>query len=183
MRAMLDRIYLSAGAISGLSIILICLVILARVVGRWLGIVIPSSDDFAGYLLASSSFLALAYTFRSGAHIRVSLFTSRLSKNTLLWVDRSVLTFAACLVSYLAYQLGYMVWESWVFEEVTSGYIPMPLWAVQLPMSIGAFIFAIAIIDSSVCSWLFKTPIPKSDEEMLAESETIEMPSEGTRHE
>lgn len=177
MRTILDKVYAFAGAVSGLSIVIICLVILTRVIGRWFGIVIPSSDDFAGYFLASASFLALAYTFRNGAHIRVSLFTSRLSKATLLWLERLVLTIAALLVIFLAYQLTYMVWESWAFDEVTSGYIPMPLWAVQLPMSVGAVIFTIAVIDSAICSWLFGTPIPKSAEEELAESDTIEMPT------
>lgn len=177
MRTILDKLYLSAGVISGVSIIIICLVILARVIGRWLGIVVPSSEDFAGYLLASASFLALAYTFQSGAHIRVSLFTSRLSKKTLLWVDRAVLAIAALIVCFLAYQLIYMVWESWIFEEVTSGYIPMPLWLVQLPMSIGAVIFAISIIDSAFCCWVCKTPIPKSEEEQLIESSEIHMES------
>ncbi|MEI8632394.1 TRAP transporter small permease subunit [Vibrio sp. PP-XX7] len=47
-------------------------------VGRWFGVIIPSSDDFAGFLLAASSFLGLAYTFRAGGHIRVSLFTAHL---------------------------------------------------------------------------------------------------------
>ncbi|MFV0573866.1 MAG: TRAP transporter small permease [Vibrio sp.] len=175
MRAVLDKIYLASGAIAGISIILICLFILARVFGRWFGIVIPSSDDFAGYLLASASFLSLAYAFKSGAHIRVSLFTSRLAENSQLWVERIILVFASLLVCFLAYQLVYMVWESWDFEDVTTGYIPMPLWLVQLPMSIGAVIFAISVIDITFCSWIYKTPIPKSEEELLAESETIDM--------
>ncbi len=170
MRILLDKVYQLAGALSGLSIVLICLVILARVMGRWFGIVVPSSDDVAGYLLATASFLALAYAFRSGTHIRVSLFVSRLSAMQVLWVERGVLTLAAALVSYLAYQLCAMVLESWQFAEVTSGYLPMPLWAVQLPMATGAAIFAISVIDSALCSWLFATPIPKSEEELLAES-------------
>ncbi len=175
MRRGLNTLYLSSGVVSGFCIVLICLVILTRVVGRWFGVVIPSSDDLAGYLLASASFLALAYAFQSGAHIRVSLFTSRLPQRSLLWVERAVLTLAALFVSFLAYHLGNMVWESWEFEEVTSGYIPMPLWAVQLPMAVGAAIFALSVIDSALCNWLFGTLIAKSEEEQLAESSHIEL--------
>lgn len=175
MRTILDRLYLASGAVSGIGIVLICLIILARVVGRWLGILIPSSEDFAGYLLSASSFLALAYAFRSGAHIRVSLFISRLPANALVWVDRFVLTIASILVCFIAYHLTYMVWESWDFEEVTSGYVPMPLWLVQLPMPVGAIIFAISVLDSTYCSWVFKTPIPKSEEEKLAEANELNM--------
>lgn len=182
MRTVLDKLYLAAGAISGLCIVLICLVILTRVIGRWFGVVIPSSDDISGYLLASASFLALAYAFRSGAHIRVSLFTSRLSDNVVIWIERAVLSLASLFVSFLGYQLVYMVWESYEFDEVTSGYIPMPLWLVQLPMAIGAVIFALAIIDSAVGSWLFSTRIPKSEEESLAESMPVEMPLNKESH-
>lgn len=175
MRAFLDKIYVSAGVMSGICIVLICLVILARVVGRWLGIVVPSSDEFAGFLLASASFFALAYTFRHGGHIRVSLFISRLSERQAIAVERVVLSLASVLVAYLAYQLGFMVWESWDFEEVTSGYVPVPLWIVQLPMAIGMVIFAVSVIDQTVSHFLFGARIPKSEEESLAESQRINL--------
>ncbi len=175
MRALLEGLYRGAGILSGICIVSICLIILARVIGRWLGIVVPSSDDFAGYLLAAASFLALAYTFRQGGHIRVSLFTSRLAETSMIKVERGVLLVASVLVVYLAYQLGFMVWESWDFEEVTSGYVPMPLWLVQLPMAVGMVVFAIAVIDQTLCHFLYGTRIPKSEEESLAESQKIEL--------
>lgn len=179
MRSALDKLYLISGAISGLCIVLICLVILTRVVGRWFGLVIPSSDDIAGYLLAAASFLALAYSFRAGSHIRVSLFTSHLSSKALLAIERIVLTFASFLTIFLAYHLTYMVWESWDFEEVTSGYIPFPLWAVQSPMAIGAILFCIAIVDLTFDCWFNGTLIPKSEEEELADAGPIDMDVQG----
>lgn len=172
MRGILDNIYRVAGAISGICIVIICITILVRVTGRWFGVVIPSSGDIAGYLLAASSFLALA-SFRSGSHIRVSLFLQRLSPAALIIVERSILLLASVLVVFLSYQLGYMVWESWLFEEVTHGYIPMPLWAVQLPVAIGSAIFAISVIDTTVRHFLGLEMIPKSEEEQLAEAEPI----------
>ncbi len=185
MRTFLNTLYKWSGILSGLLIILICLVILARVVGRWLGIVVPSSDDFAGYLLASASFLALAYSFRSGAHIRVNLFISRLSLNHTLLVERVVLVITTCLVGYLAWQLSNMVWESWAFEEVTSGYIPMPLWVVQLPMAIGMVIFFVSIADLTYGHFFSGLRIPKSEEEEIAESDPIvdNSPVQGAHHE
>ncbi len=175
MRRMLDNLYRFAGAISGVCIVIICITILVRVTGRWFGVVIPSSGDIAGYLLAASSFLALAYSFRSGSHIRVSLFLQKLNPNALIFVERTILLFASVLVSYLSYQLSFMVWESWEFEEVTHGYIPMPLWIVQLPVSIGSIIFAISVIDTTVRHFLGFEMIPKSEEEELAEAEPIDL--------
>jgi TRAP-type C4-dicarboxylate transport system permease small subunit len=78
MRSMLDRIYTLSGALSGALILGITLIIMAQIVGRWFGIVIPSTDDFSGFMLAASSFLGLAYTLKTGGHIRVSLIIQRL---------------------------------------------------------------------------------------------------------
>jgi TRAP-type C4-dicarboxylate transport system permease small subunit len=175
MRAKLDTLYQLSGAVAGVGIVLICITILFRVTGRWFGIVIPSSDDIAGYLLASSSFLALAYTFRSGSHIRVALFLQRLNPRVTLHVERLVLIFASLLVSYLCYHLSFMVWESWLFEEVTHGYIPLPLWIVQLPMAVGATIFSLSIIDTTVRHFLGLETIPTSEEENLIETTSIDL--------
>ncbi len=175
MRGILDNIYRVAGAIAGICIVVICVTILVRVTGRWFGVVIPSSGDIAGYLLAASSFLALAYSFRSGSHIRVSLFLHKLNHGALVYVERSVLTLASILVCYLSYHLSYMVYESWLFEEVTHGYIPMPLWLVQLPVAVGSAIFALSVIDTTIRHFLGLEMIPKSEEEELAEAEPIDM--------
>lgn len=170
MRQFLNRLYMISGVSSGVCIVIICVLILMRVIGRWMGIVIPSSDDFAGFLLAASCFLALAYTFNHGGHIRVSLFTSRLSEKGSLFFERLILTFAAILVSYLAYELSYMVWESWDFEELSSGYIAIPMWIVQLPVAIGTLLMAIAVIDAAFCSLFYGKRITLSEEELLAVS-------------
>lgn len=178
MRRILDKIYQVAGAIAGICIVLICITILVRVVGRWFGVVIPSSDDIAGYLLAAASFLALAYSFRSGSHIRVSLFFQKLDDKHAIVIERLVLVFASLLVSYLCYQLSYMVWESWVFEELTHGYLPLPLWLVQFPVALGSLIFALSVIDTYFRHVRYNERIPKSEEEVLAESTPINLTSE-----
>lgn len=174
MRSLLDKLYLAAGALSGLCIIAICCIILARVVGRWIGIEVPSSDDFAGFLLAAASFLGLAYTFRQGGHIRVSLFTSRLSATAHKWVEKAILSLGCVLIIYLSWQLVYMVYESYLFEEVSSGYVPVPLWIVQLPLALGMIIFSVAVIDQTCGCFFFGEELPKSEEEELAESAPIE---------
>ncbi|ABM05228.1 Tripartite ATP-independent periplasmic transporter, DctQ component [Psychromonas ingrahamii 37] len=180
MRFFLNKLYHGAGILSAVCIVAICVVILARVVGRWMGIVVPSSDDFAGFLLAASSFMALAYTFQHGGHIRVSLFTSRLGEKSALFCERFVLLSASVLSAYLAYELCYMVWESWDYEEVSSGFVAIPMWIVQLPVAIGMVIFAISVIDLTVCSLLFGKRIPLSEEESLAEKDFINI--DGVKH-
>ena len=175
MRSLLDKLYLSSGILSGICMIAICAIILARVVGRWLAIEVPSSDDFAGFLLAASSFLGLAYTFRYGGHIRVSLFTSRLSKSTHRYVDSAVLVLGSVLIIYLTWHISYMVYESYIFEEVSSGYVPVELWLMQLPLAIGMVIFTIACIDQTVATLVYGEAMPKSEEEALVDEVKTEL--------
>lgn len=180
LRTLLDKLYLSSGILSGLCIIAICLVILARVVGRWLAIEVPSSDDFAGFLLAAASFLGLAYTFREGGHIRVSLFTARLSDKLNHYLSCLVLILATLLVLYLTWHLAYLAYESYLFEELSSGYVPVQLWLVQLPLAIGMLTFSIACIDQTICSVVFAEPIAKSEEEKIVENSHIDLESNVT---
>jgi len=81
MRNFLDKLYLGAGMLAGLFIVLITLMILAQIIGRWFGVLIPSTEDFAGFFLAAATFLALAYTFRMGGHIRVTILVHLLKGN------------------------------------------------------------------------------------------------------
>ncbi len=158
MRKTLDGIYTGAGILAGACIVLITVMILAQIVGRWFGVIIPSTEDFSGYLLAATSFLALAYTFRHGGHIRVTLLLHLLSKG---WQRRMMLLTLivfAVVVGWGAYHLCYLVYESWDFDELSQGYIAVPLWIPQMPMALGAVIFFIALVDDIVNALMGRTP-------------------------
>ena len=47
--------------------------VLLSIAGRQFGFFVPGTDAYAGYLMAGSSFLALAHTLRRNEHIRVTL--------------------------------------------------------------------------------------------------------------
>ena len=82
MRRALDGVYLAAGAVAGLGLIAIAVLVLLSIITRLLGLYVPGLTVYAGYAMATSSFLALAYTFGKGGHIRVALFIEKLSGNT-----------------------------------------------------------------------------------------------------
>jgi len=86
MRRLLDRLYLGAGALAGLCLVMMALLILGQIVGRWFGVVIPSTEDFSGFLLAAAAIkpsctaagrrlnaLALTITIFFGIHAWVSV--------------------------------------------------------------------------------------------------------------
>jgi len=158
MRYFLDKLYLGAGLLAGFFIILITVMILAQIVGRWFGIIIPSTEDFAGFFLAATTFLALAYTFKMGGHIRVTilvhLLKGKLQQVALIF---SLLIFSA-IVAYGAYYSVLFAYESWSFNEVSQGYIPVPLWIPQLSMALGLVIFLIALVDDLLLVLRGKVP-------------------------
>ena len=126
------------------------LLVLAQIVGRWFGLVVPSAEDFAGYLLAASTFLALAPTLKAGAHIRVDLLWTRLPARGRNAVESCVLLLGVLFTVWAAWHAGAMVVESWRFGEVSSGHVAVPLWLPQAPMAIGLAVFAVALLDTAV---------------------------------
>ncbi len=158
MRKTLNKIYDGAGIIGGICIILITVMILVQIVGRWFGVIVPSTEDFSGFLLSSASFLALAYTFRQGGHIRVTLLIHLLSSELQRKFIFLALSVFVVIVGYGAYYLCFLAYESWVFNELSQGYIAVPLWIPQLSMALGAVLFFIALVDDLVMSLLGHTP-------------------------
>jgi len=158
MRTALDKVYNGAGIIAGACIVLITLMVLAQIVGRWFGIIIPSTEDFSGYLLAAASFLALAYTFRHGGHIRVTLLVHQLPSRWQRTLMNIALLVFVVIAGYGAYQLCFLVYESWQFQELSQGYIAIPLWIPQLPMALGVLLFFVALVDDLIDSFKGRTP-------------------------
>ncbi|KXF81839.1 TRAP transporter small permease [Enterovibrio coralii] len=144
------KLYLLSGGLSGFFIVLIMLIILAQIIGRFFGFIVPSAEDFSGYALAASTFFGLAYTFREGGHIRVNLAIQRLPEQLQQPIETVVLAVAFLLLCFASYYCAYMVWESYDFEEVTHGYIPIPLWIPQVPLAVGMIAFTLAVLDSLV---------------------------------
>jgi len=158
VRKTLDKLYTGAGVLAGACIVSIAVIIMVQIVGRWFGLIIPSTEDFSGYLLAAASFLALAYTFRHGGHIRVTLLINLLPSSLQHRLMYLVLMLFAIIAGFGAYHLSYLVYESWSFGELSQGYIAVPIWIPQLPMALGAVLFFIALIDDIVSSFLGHTP-------------------------
>ena len=151
MRKFLDSIYLAAAIAAGLCLVVMTLLMLSQIVGRWFTIIVPSTEDFSGFLLAAASFLALPYALRSGSHIRVSLFISHLPSQRRKFVELLVLVSVLILMTYIAYSVSFMVFETWEFEELTQGYVAIPLWIPQVPLSVGLVLFVLAIADELIC--------------------------------
>ncbi|WP_219701666.1 TRAP transporter small permease [Marinomonas lutimaris] len=168
MSQLKEKLYLCSGLLSGLCIVIITLLLLAQIVGRLFGFIVPSAEDFAGYALAASTFLGLAYTFREGGHIRVTLLIQRFSPVPRRIQEGVILVLSFGLLCYLSYACSYMVYESYIYEEVSYGYIPIPLWIPQLPVAIGVIALNLAILDALVTVLRGKKPTYSEQEDALS---------------
>lgn len=142
--------YLSSAILSGSCLVIMTLLILAQIAARFFGIIIPSSEDFAGWLLSATIFFGLAYTFHNDGHIRVTILLSRLRNRTKRVVEFFNLSAGILITGYLAYYTSYTAYESYIYEDVSDTYLAVPLWIVQIPMALGSVFLAIAVIDTFI---------------------------------
>jgi TRAP-type C4-dicarboxylate transport system permease small subunit len=158
MRAFLDKLYLGSGLLAAFFLFMIGVLVIAQVFGRLFDFLIPSADDFARLCLAASSFLALAYTLRQGAHIRVSLLLERLPPAGARVLELLCLAFGTALTGYFSYYCFDMVHDGILYPDYTIGLIPIPKWIPQIGMTIGVVLLFIAFLDDLVCVLSGKAP-------------------------
>lgn len=144
--------------LSGGCLVIMTLLILAQIIARAMNVIIPSSEDFAGWLLSATVFFGLAYTFNSGGHIRVSILLIRLNKNIRRRFEIFNLIIGLLISGFLAFYTFFTVIESFQYEEVTDTYLVVPLGVVQLPMALGSLFLFIAILDSMFMVLKRRTP-------------------------
>lgn len=150
MRAFLDGLYRLAGAIAAVGMIGTLVMVSAGIFSRPLGIYLPGTDDYAGYSMATCGFLALAYTFKHGEHIRVTLVLERLGPQARRAAEWLALALTLVLAGMLAWYAAVLVIESYEYGDVSQGVDATPLWIPQLSMAVGVAVFFIALLDDFI---------------------------------
>lgn len=150
MRRALDLLYAGAGVLAALFLTALLAIVTAQVVLRWLGVPFPGGTAYAGYCMAASSFLALAYALNAHAHIRVSVLLSRLEGRARRLVELWCLAVATGLSWWFAWYAVKAVRVSRMINDVSQGQDATPLWIPQLAMAAGALILAVAFTDHLV---------------------------------
>jgi TRAP-type C4-dicarboxylate transport system permease small subunit len=146
----LDTLYLTSGVLGALALAAICIVMLTGVVFRELGQIFRGADDITAWLCAGAAFLPLAHTFRKGELIRVGLYIDRLSGPRRHAIELFALGVAVAAAAYLAYWLGMMTYDSWMFDDRGQGLLPIPIWIPQAPLVFGAAVLFVAMLDDLV---------------------------------
>jgi|SRR5581483_9605871 len=127
MRRISELFSVGCFVFAAIAMVLMCVVVIAQVIGRLFGILVPSAPEIAGYCMAASAFLALSYTFRNGGHVRVSLLLYQLGPKLRLKAEFVCLTVAMLLSAFFLFYLVDMTLETYKVGEVSSGVIAIPL--------------------------------------------------------
>lgn len=148
----LDRLYKVGAWASGALLVLLCCLVLYSILARLIGFFAGGATDVAGYVMATSTFLALAYTFRTQGHIRVALliqnFTGE-SRRIIEILCYGIMSAVSLFVAYYMYRLAY---DSYDYGDRSEGADAILMWIPQTPVAIGAALLAISVLHSFIQS-------------------------------
>jgi TRAP-type C4-dicarboxylate transport system permease small subunit len=150
IRTFLDGLYLVAGYLAGVFLLIIFLLMMGLSLGRGIGINIPAGDDLASWSMAAMAFLGLAHTFRSGEMIRVGLITDRLRGRRRWWFEMFSLVIGVGFIGFFAWHAVQLTYDSWRFNDMSQGVVAIPLWIPQTGYAAGLVILFIAFVDEFV---------------------------------
>ena len=153
MRAALDRLYMACAWLAALMMVGTLLMVLLGIGSRLFQWFVPGTDAYAGYCMAAAGFLALAHTLKRGEHIRVTLILERLRGAARHRLELFALVVATLLAAVFAMYSVRLAFQSFDFNDISTGNDATPLWIPQISMALGAVVLAIAFVDELWLEW------------------------------
>lgn len=166
VRAALDTVYFVSGIVAGICLAGIAVTIVAQIVGRFVGLAVDATE-LAGFLMAASTFSGLAYTLKSGTHVRVTLALLGLRQPVRRIVEVVALLVGVTASSYFTYFAIHFVIQSYQFNDISPGLLGIPFWIPQLSMAVGAALLTLAFVDELAIVLTGGTPGYDSQESVL----------------
>lgn len=153
MRRTLDRLYDAAAYVAAFFLVGTLAMVALGIVSRQLDWYVPGTDVYAGYCMAASGFLALAHTLKRGEHIRVSLLLERAGPGVRRALEVFSLAVATVLAAAFAFYSLRLTYQSWAFNDVSTGNDATPLWIPEIAMAAGTCVLFIAFADELILEW------------------------------
>ena len=153
MRSLLDRVYDAAAYVAAFFLVGTLVMVGLGVVGRMVNWYVAGTDAYAGYCMAASGFLALAHTLKRGEHIRVTLVLEHAGPRLRRALELVALGVATLLAAAFAWYSVRLAYQSWQFNDISTGNDATPLWIPEVAMAIGTCVLLIAFVDELVLEW------------------------------
>ena len=153
MRMLLDRIYDAAAYLAAFFLVGTLVMVGLSIVGRLFNWFIAGTDAYAGYCMAACGFFALAHTLKHNEHIRVTLVLEHAQARVRHALELWALAVATLLAAAFAWYSVRLTFQSWQFNDVSTGNDATPLWIPQLSMALGTIVLLVAFVDELVLEW------------------------------
>jgi len=150
VRRFLDRLYLGAAYVAASCVLLIMLLMIGQSILREMHVRTGAVNDVVSWLCAAAAFFAMAHAFKHGDFVRVTLLLEQLSVPAQKRFELAALSIAAVAVAYLAWWANRFTYESWVFNDIAQGLLPLPMWIPQLSFALGSILLLVAVLDELV---------------------------------
>lgn len=151
MRRALDFVYWLGGAVAALCVLAILVLMIWASLGRLFDWRVSWVNDVVAWLCAAAAFLGMAYSFRNGDFVRVTLVLESVSPSIRRALEVICLLVAVVAIGYLGSWAARFTYESWEFNDIAGNMVPIPIWIPQMSFVVGALIFVIAVCDECVC--------------------------------
>lgn len=142
-----DGASLSAGALSAIGLLVMTAIVGFEVFTRYV-LNEPTSwtAEIATYLLVGITFLGLAQAQRSGDHVQVELLLGSVGDARRRRLEILANHLGLVFVLFTAWQMSWFNYQEYVNDTRDWGLLATPQWIPELPVSIGLWIFALAIL-------------------------------------
>ena len=144
---LVEKIADRAGYYSGWLVPLMMMLVVVEVFMRYvLHQPLMVADEFSAYMLVALSYLGMAYTWRQGGHVRVTVLVSRLPSRASSWIRLMGLILIFIFMTELD-RVGYkMIMYALKINLRSSTWLMVPLFWPQLAVFIGFVLLTLLLV-------------------------------------
>jgi TRAP-type C4-dicarboxylate transport system permease small subunit len=99
------------------------------------------------WFCAAAAFFTMAHAFKHGDFVRVTLMLEAATPANRRRLELLSLIIGSIATAYLAWSACLFTYESWEFNDMAQGMLPMPLWIPQLSFAFGSVLLWVAVVD------------------------------------
>lgn len=164
LRTGLNKLYDAAAWAAALMMVGTLLMVVLGMLDRYVPLSFRGTDMYAGYCMAAAGFLALAHTLKKNEHIRVTLLLNAVSTGAKKGLELWSLSAAVLLSGLFCFYSMKLAYQSWDFNDISTGNDATPLWIPQIGMALGTLVLLIAFVDELLLELLGQRVTSDSDE-------------------
>jgi TRAP-type C4-dicarboxylate transport system permease small subunit len=150
LRAGFDRLYLLSAILGASCIAFICMLMMWQTFGRQFGWSTGATNDIVSWLCAAAAFFTMAHAFKHGDFVRVTLTLEKMTPARRRSFEIFSLAVAVVAVGYLTFWACRFTYQSWQFNELAQGLLPIPIWIPQSSFALGSILLLIAVVDEFI---------------------------------